>query len=254
MVRRPPRSTLTDTLFPDTTLFRSAVDREQAVARTHDGREVDLGVARPDRAQVLPGRQLDELGVLEVVREPAHGQHGRTRPDAQRGGRRQSTGWRPAATSAPFARENGRLPKKPLWADSGEGCADSITTWRLWSTSPFFLRADAPQRMNTTRSGLSLTALMTASVKRSQPLPWCEAACRALTVSVALSSSTPCRDHASRQPWSGGSMPRSSRSSFMMFCSDGGRGTPGRTEKQRPWAWPGPWYGSWPRTSTFTSA
>src|SRR3546814_7410009 len=30
MIRRPPRSTLTDTLFPDTTLFRSNID---AVAR-----------------------------------------------------------------------------------------------------------------------------------------------------------------------------------------------------------------------------
>src|SRR3546814_17841154 len=28
MIRRPPRSTRTDTLFPDTTLFRSGVDRE----------------------------------------------------------------------------------------------------------------------------------------------------------------------------------------------------------------------------------
>src|SRR3546814_13266079 len=28
MLRRPPRSTLTDTLFPDTTLFRSKIDQE----------------------------------------------------------------------------------------------------------------------------------------------------------------------------------------------------------------------------------
>src|SRR3546814_18323722 len=28
MIRRPPRSTLTDTLFPDTTLFRSALRRD----------------------------------------------------------------------------------------------------------------------------------------------------------------------------------------------------------------------------------
>ena len=44
--------------------------------------------------------------------------------------RSQSTGSRPAATSAAFARLNGRLPKKPLWADSGDGCADSMTWWR----------------------------------------------------------------------------------------------------------------------------
>src|SRR3546814_7088579 len=31
MIRRPPRSTRTDTLFPYTTLFRSGVDAEQVV-------------------------------------------------------------------------------------------------------------------------------------------------------------------------------------------------------------------------------
>src|SRR5687767_8364571 len=83
----------------------------------------------------------------------------------------QSTGSRPAATSAWLARENGRLPKKPLRADSGEGWADSMITRREVSIRAFFLRADAPQRMNTTRSSLRLTASMTASVKRSQPFP-----------------------------------------------------------------------------------
>ena len=47
--------------------------------------------------------------------------------------------------------------------------------------------------MNTTRSGLALTARITSSVNVSQPLPWCDAAWRARTVSVALSSSTPWR-------------------------------------------------------------
>src|SRR3546814_11914846 len=36
MIRRPPRSTRTDTLFPDTTLFRSRCD--EAVERGGDGR------------------------------------------------------------------------------------------------------------------------------------------------------------------------------------------------------------------------
>ena len=39
-----------------------------------------------------------------------------------------------------------------------------------------------------------------------------------------------------------------------MICSDGGTGTPGFTEKHRPCAWPGPWYGSWPRITTFTAS
>src|SRR3546814_13914316 len=34
MIRRPPRSTRTDTLFPFTTLFRSALDLEQPFTRT----------------------------------------------------------------------------------------------------------------------------------------------------------------------------------------------------------------------------
>lgn len=37
-----------------------------------------------------------------------------------------------------------------------------------------------------------------------------------------------------------------------MFCSEGGAGVGGRMEKQRPWAWLGPWYGSWPVMTTLT--
>src|SRR3546814_7969380 len=37
MIRRPPRSTRTDTLFPYTTLFRSHGDRGDAGRRPHDG-------------------------------------------------------------------------------------------------------------------------------------------------------------------------------------------------------------------------
>ena len=49
----------------------------------------------------------------------------------------------PASTSAALARLNGRLPKKPLCADSGDGWADSMIVWRVVSISGFFLRADA---------------------------------------------------------------------------------------------------------------
>src|SRR3546814_137624 len=37
MIRRPPRSTRTDTLFPYTTLFRSGVDVEVGVVERHHG-------------------------------------------------------------------------------------------------------------------------------------------------------------------------------------------------------------------------
>jgi hypothetical protein len=68
-----------------------------------------------------------------------------------------------------------------------------MITCRLVSTKPRFFRAEAPHRMNTTRSGLALTARRTSSVKVSQPLPWCDAAWLARTVRVALRRSTPWR-------------------------------------------------------------
>jgi hypothetical protein len=40
--------------------------------------------------------------------------------------RLQSIGRWPWAVSAAFARLNGWLPKNPLWADSGDGWADSM--------------------------------------------------------------------------------------------------------------------------------
>src|SRR3546814_6657280 len=54
MIRRPPRSTRTDTLFPYTTLFRSEPDlfRQRAVARLHPRRGDPA--ARP---LVQPGRR-----------------------------------------------------------------------------------------------------------------------------------------------------------------------------------------------------
>ena len=117
------------------------------------------------------------------------------------------------------------------------GCADSITTWRSRSMSAFFLRANAPHRMNTTRSCFAFTARSTSSVNVSQPLPECEPACPARTVRQAFSSSTPCFAHDSRLPCGGASMPRSSCSSLRMLTSDGGGATPRRTEKHRPCAW-----------------
>ena len=94
--------------------------------------------------------------------------------------------------SASLVRENGCEPKKPLWADSGDGCADSMIVWRDVSMSAFLRRAWLPHRMNTTRWSLAATVRMTSSVNVSQPWPWCEAAWPARTVSVVLSSRTPC--------------------------------------------------------------
>src|SRR3546814_15236541 len=69
MIRRPPRSTRTDTLFPYTTLFRSQFDRRLGV---DDIVEID------DRA--LLDQRLPQM--LEI-----HLGHAVPVPDAQRGGR-----------------------------------------------------------------------------------------------------------------------------------------------------------------------
>src|SRR3546814_15202028 len=62
MIRRPPRSTRTDTRVPYTTLFRSDVLRHHspALAQRADRAERDEIAGRDDAVDVLPARQ--ELG------------------------------------------------------------------------------------------------------------------------------------------------------------------------------------------------
>src|SRR3546814_7862930 len=72
MIRRPPRSTRTDTLFPYTTLFRSRIgidliqifDDRQALAKTglsvYEPRHQALRIDLLERfAQLLPSTQID---------------------------------------------------------------------------------------------------------------------------------------------------------------------------------------------------
>src|SRR3546814_13167716 len=59
MKRRPPRSTRTDTLFPDTTLFRSRKPRDPDPVDRERG-EVDRDEHRPDQQQP---RDPDRRGV-----------------------------------------------------------------------------------------------------------------------------------------------------------------------------------------------
>src|SRR3546814_16685813 len=94
MIRRPPRSTRTDTLFPYTTLFRSELVYEEhddsfymGIDRTRDDRFICIGVestvsselrcapaANPDTFTVLAPRardveyQADQLGHRWVIR------------------------------------------------------------------------------------------------------------------------------------------------------------------------------------------
>src|SRR3546814_4973917 len=56
MIRRPPRSTLTDTLFPYTTLFRSRAGRQHQDIGEHGERRGD------DRAAAMPERDAAHHG------------------------------------------------------------------------------------------------------------------------------------------------------------------------------------------------
>src|SRR3546814_20957791 len=54
MIRRPPRSTRTNTLFPYTTLFRSPRQPAAEIATAGDGREIVESFQQP-----VPGQPLD---------------------------------------------------------------------------------------------------------------------------------------------------------------------------------------------------
>src|SRR3546814_19707151 len=61
MIRRPPRSTRTDTLFPYTTLFRSlgfTVERTRTAGLQESDRRLDRGVVQADAAT---GREAAEV-------------------------------------------------------------------------------------------------------------------------------------------------------------------------------------------------
>src|SRR3546814_9471216 len=82
MIRRPPRSTLTDTLFPYTTLFRSGEGAEEA-----DGEEgAQLRRRRPDQRREFHDRSHGE-GADDVHRQGAEEKSGagpqRDLPDRQ---------------------------------------------------------------------------------------------------------------------------------------------------------------------------
>src|SRR3546814_21122559 len=80
MIRRPPRSTRTDTLFPYTTLFRSpaphrataagaadeALDQQHHAGDDEDGHEDDQSFQRLHRAAPLPNREASPLTEAHV--------------------------------------------------------------------------------------------------------------------------------------------------------------------------------------------
>src|SRR3546814_12889850 len=68
MIRRPPRSTRTDTLFPYTTLFRSEQARAQEAARRLAEKEQAQTLLREQAAWELE-RQRDEVARTAARRE-----------------------------------------------------------------------------------------------------------------------------------------------------------------------------------------
>src|SRR3546814_11037701 len=77
MIRRPPRSTRTDTLFPYTTLFRSARGVTailwQSFAADAQGVRPALlrAAAKIGRAPIAPRKQIDMAAVAELLAGPS---------------------------------------------------------------------------------------------------------------------------------------------------------------------------------------
>src|SRR3546814_8537822 len=70
MIRRPPRSTRTDTLFPYTTLFRSGVAKE--VLREGGARPAILNAANEIAVASFLDSRLAFLDIAKIAREALH--------------------------------------------------------------------------------------------------------------------------------------------------------------------------------------
>src|SRR3546814_21001323 len=68
MIRRPPRSTRTDTLFPYTTLFRSGLVAEAAIGRVDDAFEGEIVGTLVDEAEI--GERVADLGAFVEAKTP----------------------------------------------------------------------------------------------------------------------------------------------------------------------------------------
>ena len=113
-----------------------------------------------------------------------------------------------------FVLEKGLLPKNPLWAEKGEGWADSMMKCFLVSISIFLLLAKLHQRIKITQEVCLDIACMIWSVKVSQPIFQWLAGSQAFTVKIALRSNTHSQHHFSKFPPFGISIHRSSWSSL----------------------------------------
>src|SRR3546814_7867451 len=68
MIRRPPRSTRTDTLFPYTTLFRAQKDRGEIVARVEPGEAAArAGIRQGDVIVKVNGQEVTPENTLSYL-------------------------------------------------------------------------------------------------------------------------------------------------------------------------------------------
>src|SRR3546814_5075363 len=72
MIRRPPRSTRTDTLFPYTTLFRSQAVRRECVLEEDAGLTVDVFRATFDHVPETRGEDILPQVPLQYLRSEEH--------------------------------------------------------------------------------------------------------------------------------------------------------------------------------------
>src|SRR3546814_20053405 len=80
MIRRPPRSTRTDTLFPYTTLFRSLPFVGSELSQ-HDRWRDMAGLDRPYEAQHVFPLLTDDVGADTLAQQRGDGRIGRERRD-----------------------------------------------------------------------------------------------------------------------------------------------------------------------------
>src|SRR3546814_6850897 len=136
MLRRPPRSTRTDTLFPDTTLFRSA-------ARTaHNGRDRHYrnGGRQPRRPRTrlararprLPARLADGVRECRLLSDRRCGpRHARREPDRDGGDRRRTGRGRAHDADARAERGPSRVHRRLPVARSEEHTSELPSLLRI---------------------------------------------------------------------------------------------------------------------------
>src|SRR3546814_7175946 len=112
MIRRPPRSTRTDTLFPYTTLFRS---RLASLLVSRSGVVIRTGVHHPNPSSEEEGLSGDPIAPPHKPARRSRARSRRSRPAPERKRRRSHAKGKNPARRRPPARTRAkrRLPPRP---------------------------------------------------------------------------------------------------------------------------------------------